>query len=74
MTDPTDDAGATIPATEEERRNGWDDMSLKRYVHERDLAAAEKIDPHSLMNQRLRRPIRGAGPRWNFPATRRWRR
>ena len=56
-----------VPATEAERRNGWDDMSISRYVHERDLAAAEKIDPHSLMNQRLRRPRRANGKRWNFP-------
>ncbi len=56
-----------IPATEAERRNGWDDMTISRYVHERDLAAAEKIDPHSLMNQRLRRPRRANGKRWSFP-------
>ena len=63
-----------IPATEAERANGWEDMTLSRYVKERDLAAAEKIDPHSASNQRLRRPTRRAGRRWNFPAGGSWQR
>ena len=64
----------TVRATDAERRNGWDDMTLSRYTKERDRAAQEKIDPHSAMNVRNRRPDRRSGPRWNFPAKRAWQR
>lgn len=33
--------------TKEERRNGWTEESLAQYRQEREVAAAERIDPHS---------------------------
>ncbi len=57
----------TITPTEEERRNGWDEESLSKYVAERRAAQAMLLDPAA---RRPQRPTRQNSHRWSFPA---WR-
>lgn len=38
--------------SEAERRNGWDEESLDRYLQDRTLAQAEVIDPTSELRRR----------------------
>ena len=36
-----------VTATPEELRNGWDDVSLRKYLDQRNEAQAKLIDPRS---------------------------
>ena len=44
-----------VTATPEELRNGWDDVSLRKYLDQRNEAQAKLIDPRS--DARRKRPI-----------------
>lgn len=37
---------ALIEPTEDEKRNGWNAVTLTAYVHERDIEQRLKMDPH----------------------------
>ena len=44
-----------VTATPEELRNGWDDVSLRKYLDQRNEAQVKLIDPRS--DARRKRPI-----------------
>ena len=44
-----------VQPTEAERKNGWDDASLRKYLEQRNDAQASLIDPRSAA--RRKRPI-----------------
>ncbi len=56
--------------TPEDIKNGWSFEDWLAYHQERTAAAGERIDPHR--PSRRQRPTRANGPRWQFPARRRW--
>ena len=59
-----------IEPTPEEAANGWDAVSLTKYIREREEAANVAIDPQH--PSRRGRPDRANGHNWNFPARRSW--
>lgn len=56
------EAEATQPAliqpTDEEARNGWTPETLTAYLNEQRAVQSLRIDPHSALNRRARRPTR----------------
>ena len=60
-----------VEPTEEERRNGWTTETLSQYLHGREVAQNDTLNPHHA-SRRKGPPQAAGGPRFNFPAGRAW--
>lgn len=49
---------ALVQPSAEEARNGWTPETLTSYLNEQKAAQSLRIDPHSALNRRARRPTK----------------